>query len=103
MTAIIAAVVFETGAGIIKVKDGGHVSPKDARFGFKLGQIGPKWDKPCDLNQSQYILTDLESPRFVLFGDNFEAKPDIPGRRHQSGTFELPQRSLCIKPTPLPP
>ena len=58
----------------------------------KVGQIGPKWDKPGTFSDQisvhlaprapNALKSDLKKPGFVPFGANlthFEAKPTIPG------------------------
>ena len=55
-----------------------NVHDRDVRFGHKVGQIGPKWDKSWTFSDqilvhfgspSQNVLkSDLKSPGFVTIG-----------------------------------
>ena len=64
---------------------------RDGRFGYKVVQIGPKWDKSGAFFRSDFsafgapapnvLKSDLKKPGFVPFGANlnhFGAKPTIP-------------------------
>ena len=56
-----------------------YVRDRDGRFGSKVGQIGPKWDK--SLSSQMYWNLTWKSPGFVPFWANLThlgAKPTIP-------------------------
>ena len=54
---------------------------RDVRFGSKVGQIGPKWDKSGTFSDQISMKSDVKIPGFVQFVANltlFGGKPTIP-------------------------